>query len=51
MKRTETSVIFWKVDEILEYKYTCEEILDTLRDMNFLKATGEGYIPAYTRTE
>lgn len=44
-------IIFRYLEKKLEYKYTCEEILDTLRDMNFLKATGEGYIPTYTRTE
>lgn len=44
-------IIFRYLEKKLEYKYTCEEILDTIRDMNFLKATGEGYIPTYTRTE
>jgi len=31
--------------------FTTEEILDTLRDMNFLSINGEGYIPTYTRTD
>ena len=44
-------IIFRYLEKKLEYKYTCKEILDTIRDMNFLKATGEGYIPTYTRTE
>lgn len=44
-------IVFRYLEKKLEYKYTCEEILDTLRNMNFLKTTGEGYIPTYTRTE
>ena len=28
-----------------------EDILNTLRGMNFLAVSEEGYIPAYTRTE
>ena len=31
--------------------YTCETILSTLRSMNMLELEGEGWIPAYTRTE
>lgn len=27
------------------------EIIDTLKDMNFIAVSGEGYIPAYTRTD
>jgi len=30
-------IIFRYLEKKLEYKYTCEEILDTIRDMNFLK--------------
>lgn len=44
-------IVFRYLEKKLGYQYTCEEILDTLRDMNFFKATGEGYIPTYTRTE
>lgn len=44
-------IVFRYLEKKLEYKYTCEEILDALRNMNFLKAAGEGYIPTYTRTE
>ena len=31
--------------------FTTEEIVDTLRSMNFLSVAGEGYIPTYTRTD
>lgn len=30
--------------------FTPNEIISTLRDMNFLSIAGEGYIPSYTRT-
>lgn len=33
------------------YHFTIGEITDTLRDMNFLSISGEGYIPTYTRTD
>jgi len=33
-----------------EEKYTCHEILQTLRDMNFYRIDHEGYVPAYQRT-
>ena len=32
-------------------KYTCSEIIRTLRDMNMLVIPGDGFIPAYTRTD
>ena len=31
--------------------FTTSEIVDTLRDMDFLSVAGEGYIPTYTRTD
>jgi transposase len=31
--------------------YTTAEIVDTLRRMDFLSVSGEGYIPTYTRTD
>lgn len=31
--------------------FTPDEIITTLQDMNFVKVAGEGYIPAYTRTD
>lgn len=44
-------ILFRYLERELEYKYTCEDILDTLRSMNFLVVSGEGYIPTYTRTD
>ena len=31
--------------------FSAGEIIDTLRDMNFISVAGEGYIPTYTRTD
>ena len=31
--------------------FSPSEIITTLRDMNFLSVAGEGYVPAYTRTD
>ena len=31
--------------------FTTDEIVDTLREMDFLSIAGEGYIPTYTRTD
>ena len=31
--------------------FTTDEIVDTLRSMDFLSIQGEGYIPTYTRTD
>jgi hypothetical protein len=32
-------------------RFSPDEIIGTLQDMNFLAIEGEGYIPAYTRTD
>lgn len=32
-------------------KYTCRSIITTLKNMNFYKVPGEGYVPAYQRTD
>ena len=32
-------------------KFSPDQIIGTLQDMNFLNVTGEGYIPTYTRTD
>ena len=44
-------ILFRYLEKKLEYQYTSEDILNTLRGMNFLFVSEEGYIPAYTRTE
>lgn len=37
------------LEKKLDYKYTCKEILDTLRGMNFAKVQEQGFIPLYKR--
>ena len=37
------------LEKKLNYKYTCKEILDTLRGMNFAKVQEQGFIPLYKR--
>ncbi len=44
-------VIYRLLEKKLNGKYTCHEIINGLRDMNFLKIKGDGYIPTYTRTD
>ena len=44
-------LLFRYLEKLLGEKHTCEEIVGTLRGMDFLKAEGEGYIPTYTRTD
>jgi len=47
-----TSLIIYRLlEKKLEGKFTCHEIIDNLRDMNFLEVKGDGYIPSYTRTD
>ena len=41
-------LIFRLLERKLGYKFTCEEIIDTLRNYNFLRPGPQGYIPAYT---
>lgn len=44
-------VIYRLVEKKLDEKFTCPEIIQTLRDMNFKKEATEGYAPIYTRTD
>lgn len=47
-----TSLLIYRIlEKKLDYKYTCEEIISTLKEMNMLITPGEGYIPTYTRTD
>jgi transposase len=46
-----TLLIYRILEKYLDEKFTCRQIIDGLRDMNFLKAGGEGYVPAYMRTD
>ena len=43
-------VIFRYLEKILDNKYTVEEIIETLREMNFFEHNTD-FIPTYTRTE
>ena len=44
-------IIYRYLERKVDGKYTCSEILGCLREMNFLKFEGRGYIPTYTRTD
>ena len=44
-------LIFRVLEKKLKEQFTCREIIDGLREMNFLKVFGEGFVPAYTRTD
>lgn len=37
------------LEKKLNYKYTCEEILNTLKAMNFAKIQEQGFVPLYKR--
>lgn len=39
------------LEKRLDEKYTCPQIIDTLRNMSLIEEPGIGYIPAYTRTD
>ena len=45
-----TLLIYRLLEKRLDEKFTYREIIDGLRNMNFQKIRGEGYIPSYTRT-
>jgi transposase len=44
-------LIYRILEKRLAENYTCQQIIKELRDMNYLEVSGEGYIPAYTRTD
>ena len=43
-------LIFRILEKKTEGKHTSKELINTLRNYNLLKISGEGYIPEYTRT-
>lgn len=43
--------IYRVLEHKLQDKYTVYEIIDCLRDMEVLETKGNGYLPAYTRTD
>ena len=44
-------MIFRLLEKRLNEKYTCCEIINGLRDMNFYEIIGDGYIPTYKRND
>ena len=44
-------LIFRLLEKKLDKKYTCSEILDTLKEMNFADIEEQGYMPLYSRTK
>jgi transposase len=44
-------LIYRLLEKKLEDKFTCDTIISSLRNMNFLESKGYGYIPTYTRTD
>ncbi len=44
-------MIYRILEKQLDGKYSCEEIINTLRDMDMRKVGKDGYIPSYTRTK
>lgn len=44
-------VIYRYLEKKLSGKFTCREIIQGLREMNFHEIIGDGYIPTYTRTD
>ena len=43
-------VLFRYFEKGMGHKYTCEQLLDGLKSIKFLK-TQEGYLPAFARTD
>lgn len=44
-------VMYRYLEKRFQNQFTCSEIIQGLRSMNFLQLPGEGYVPAYTRTD
>ena len=44
-------VVYRILEQKLNGKYTCEELIETIRSMDMMIAPREGYIPTYTRTD
>lgn len=42
-------LIYRILEKKLNYKYTCEDILDTLKKMNFANLQEQGFVPLYKR--
>lgn len=44
-------IVYRYLEKALGEKYTCGQILDCLKEMNFLKFEGKGYVPIYEKNE
>lgn len=44
-------IVYRYLENKLDNKYTIDQILSTLQEMDFMKYEGKGYQPVYTRTE
>ena len=44
-------IIYRYLEKKLDDKYTCTQIINSLKEMNFTKYDGYGYVPSYTRTD
>lgn len=44
-------IIYRILEKKLDYQYTTSQILDCIRNMNVLEFKGDGYVPAYERTD
>jgi len=44
-------IIYRLLEKKLGNKFTCSEVINGLREMNFYEIKGEGYIPTYTRSD
>jgi len=43
-------IIYRLIEKKLNSEFTCGEIISALKSMNFIRVRGEGYIPAYSRS-
>ena len=43
-------VVYRLLEKKLDGQYTCNEIIQGLRDMNFYEVKGEWFVPSYMRT-
>lgn len=44
-------IIYRYLEKALDEKYTCGQVLDCLKEMDFLKFEGKGYVPIYEKNE
>lgn len=44
-------IVYRYLEKMLQNKYTCETILETLKNMNFAGIQEQGFIPIYKRTQ